>query len=226
MFFDVTKYDVITLEESRLGMDFIRLSSKLVTLSTEVGKANADDDMIIDKLCDLLNESLTNLKELAHLAYENAKDLFGVDGATVYKYLKENNLNPTTFPIAYCECIDEHARHLLLHMIAEEEGIDFTKARDPRVCRDLTNSNANGLFAILDKPVTELNPDNFKLMHKMTKPNFSVTELSQSEIDRLNTYHEEYMKKRIYPRVTDKTIDDDDILIHAKKIGVKRKGNF
>lgn len=226
MFFDVTKYDVITLEENRLGMDFIRLSSKLVTLSSEVGKPNVDDDMIIDRLCDLLNESLINLKEIAHLAYENAKDLFGVDGASVYQYLRNNNINPDTFPGLYSECIDTHARHLLLHMIAEEEGIDFTKARDPRVCRDLTNSNANGLFAILDKPVTELNPDNFKLMHKMTKPNFSITELSQSEIHRLNTYHEEYMKKKIYPRVTDKTIDDEDVLSHAKKIGAKRKGNF
>ena len=111
-------------------------------------------------------------------------------------------------------------------MIAEEEGIDFSKARDPRVCRDLTNSNANGLFMILDKPVTELNPDNFKLMHKMTKPDFSVTELTQSEIDRLNRYHEEYMKERIYSRVTDKSLDDEDILSHAKKIGAKRNGTF
>lgn len=226
MFLDVTKYDVITLEESRLGMDFIRLSSRLVALSNALGKENVDDDMILDGLCSLLVESLSNLKEIAHLAYENAKDLFGVDGASVYQYLKKNNMDPDTFPGLYSECIDSHARHLLLHMIAEEEGIDFSKARDPRVCRDLTNSNANGLFMIMDKPVTELNPDNFKLMHKMTKPNFSITELSQSEIDRLNTYHEEYMNKKIYPRVTDKTVDDEDILSHAKKIGVKRKGNF
>ena len=124
MFFDVTKYDVITLEESRLGMDFIRLSSRLVALSNALGKENVDDDMI------------------------------------------------------------------------------------------------------LDKPVTELNPDNFKLMHKMTKPDFSVTELTQSEIDRLNRYHEEYMKERIYSRVTDKSLDDEDILSHAKKIGAKRNGTF
>ena len=38
MFFDVTKYDVITLEESSLGMDFIRLSSRLVALSNALGK--------------------------------------------------------------------------------------------------------------------------------------------------------------------------------------------
>lgn len=226
MFFDVTKYDVITLEESRLGMDFIRLSSRLVALSNALGKENVDDDMILDGLCSLLVESLSNLKEIAHLAYENAKDLFGVDGTVVYRYLKQNNLNPKTFPDTYSECIDSHARHLLLHMIAEEEGIDFSKARDPRVCRDLTNSNANGLFMILDKPVTELNPDNFKLMHKMTKPDFSVTELTQSEIDRLNRYHEEYMKERIYSRVTDKSLDDEDILSHAKKIGAKRNGTF
>lgn len=226
MFFDVTKYDVITLEESRLGMDFIRLSSKLVALSNALGKENVDDDMILDGLCSLLVESLSNLKEIAHLAYENAKDLFGVDGTVVYRYLKQNNLSPKTFPDTYSECIDSHARHLLLHMIAEEEGIDFSKARDPRVCRDLTNSNANGLFMILDKPVTELNPDNFKLMHKMTKPDFSVTELTQSEIDRLNRYHEEYMKERIYSRVTDKSLDDEDILSHAKKIGAKRNGTF
>ena len=226
MLFDVRKYDVITLEESRLGMEFIRLSSKLDSLENEFDRNNVDDNIFVDKLCDLLNESLITLKEIAHLAYENAKDLFGVDGTVVYRYLKENNLNPKTFPDIYSECIDSHARHLLLHMIAEEEGIDFSKARDPRVCRDLTNSNANGLFMILDKPVTELNPDNFKLMHKMTKPDFSVMELTQSEIDRLNSYHEKYMKERIYSRVTDKSLDDEDILSHAKKIGVKRKGTF
>ena len=87
MFFDVTKYDVITLEESRLGMDFIRLSSRLVALSNALGKENVDDDMILDGLCSLLVESLSNLKEIAHLAYENAKDLFGVDGTVVYRYL-------------------------------------------------------------------------------------------------------------------------------------------
>ena len=225
MFFEGTKYDIITLEEGRLALDFFRLSSNLTSLSMMLDKKEVDPDILMDKLCGVLVESLTNLKEIAHLAYENAKDLYGVDGTIVYKYLKENNLNPDNFPTYYSECIDSHARHLLLHMIAEEEGIDFSRAKDPRICKDLTNSNANGLFMIMDKPVTELNPDNFKLMHKMTKPNFSITELTQQEIDRLNNYHEEYMKKNIYPRVNSSSISDEEILKHAKSIGVKRKGN-
>ena len=99
-------------------------------------------------------------------------------------------------------------------MIAEEEGIDFSRAKDPRICKDLTNSNANGLFMIMDKPVTELNPDNFKLMHKMTKPNFSITELTQQEIDRLNNYHEEYMKKNIFEPLGMNNTDFCSILFH------------
>lgn len=225
MFFEGTKYDIITLEEGRLALDFFRISSNLTSLSMMLDKKEVDPDVLMDKLCSVLVESLTNLKEIAHLAYENAKDLYGVDGATVYKYLKENNLNPDKFPTYYSECIDSHARHLLLHMIAEEEGIDFSRAKDPCICKDLTSSNANGLFMIMDKPVTELDPDNFKLMHKMTKPNFSITELTQQEIDRLNNYHEEYMKKNIYPRVNSGSISDEEILKHAKSIGVKRKGN-
>ena len=37
-----TNKDVITLEESRLGMEFIRLSSKLISLENEFDRNNVD----------------------------------------------------------------------------------------------------------------------------------------------------------------------------------------
>jgi len=222
--FELTKYDVITLEEGRLALALFHSTEKLMTLSTMLDNKEDDEEIILNKVCNIVVSSLTYLKQLAHLSYENAKDLYGIDGATIYKYLKENNLNPNVFPTSYSQSIDSHARCLLFYMIAEEE-IDFSKVTNPYICKELSKSNANGLFAILDKPVTELNPDNFRLMHKMTKQNFSISELTQEEIDKLNNYHEEYMKKNIYPRVNSSSISNEEVLNYAKAIAVKIKGN-
>lgn len=220
--FENSKYDVILGEEIKISSNMFRLAGKIFRLSLRYESGVMREDDFFDEYKTYVHEALMASKEIAHIGYENGKDLFQVDNLELRNFMKQNHMSLKAFENDYSNAINIYAKNLLLFMIAEEEGIDLTQIKDIEICNQITKGNSLGLFALMDKLVIDLKPENYEIMKMMEDDDFSVMGLNPSQIERLNNYHDQYIRENISSRAVDKTFETERVLEHAKKIGQKK----
>ena len=220
MNFDVSKYDVILSDEQKFNRELLKLSLKLNEL------ANDFNEEKMEEICSLICLGFKYSIFLSHYAYENAKDLNGIDSVTVTRFLKDNQLDIKSFSDDYCSNIDCYAKTLLMAMIIEDEGIDISKIKDMILLDRICCSDFNVILDILGTDVSSMNPSNYSLVKLMSSEDASVAMLGQNDIDRLNMFHDKFVQERIYPCVTTCVKEDEKVLKHAKKLGYKFGGSF
>ena len=223
MEFDITKYDVILYEEQNLGRKLLELTLVMndVIRKMQITESNCDDEV-----CGILRTGFIYMCGISHFAYENAKDLHGLDPVLVTSYIKKNKLGIKQFPENYCSNLLDYTKILLLDMVMKDEDIDFNSVSDFMALQKITNGDGEGVFDILDEDKIYMKPENYRIIDLLCDDGFSIDDLLEEDINRLNTYHDNYIKKYILSRVTSSKKEEVRILNQAKKIGYKQKGSF
>lgn len=223
MNFDITKYDVIIFEEHNLSVKLLELTLNMNELIRKMQLTHLDCD---NEVVTILRNGFIHMRDISHLAYENAKDLHQLDPVLVTNFIKKNRLGIEKFPRDYCSNLLDHTKILLLDMILEEENIDLSSVDDIMSLQKITNGDGEGIFDLLGESRMYMKPDNYRIVKLMCDEDFSIDDLEQDDINRLNNYHDTYIKKRILSRVTSQKKEDNRVLTQAKKIGYKAKGSF
>lgn len=74
---------------------------------------------------------------------------------------------------------------------------------------------------LINKPIDTIKHDNYELMTFMFNLDFSVGSLTQHQIDRLNTYHDSYIKKNILSQIANSVVDEKSVLFKDMVVSLK-----
>lgn len=218
--FSKSKYDVMKKEEAKLSVATLYYLLKVQRLSKrykEDTRENRENFQI--EMCDICNKLLPNIVMMSHIGYENARDLFALDKDVLTESLKRQGLDEKKFEANYEKIINRYTKKLLTAMVIEEIGIDTTKIKDVEDLTSLLQDDPSDvvLDVMVDSGVV-LSPDNLELVTSMCSSNFSVNNLSPRQIERLNKYHDKFMRKRIYPQVTNEKTESNKVIKLASRI--------
>ena len=218
--FSKSKYDVMKKEESKLSVATLYYLLKIKRLPKryeEDTRENRENFQI--EMCEICNKLLPHIVMMSHIGYENAKDLFDLDKEVLGESLKRQGIDEQKFAANYERIFSRYTKKLLTAMIIEEIGIDTTKIKDVEDLTKLMRDDPSDVVrdVLVDSSVV-LSPDNLELVTSMCSSNFSVASLSSRQIDKLNEYHDKFMREKIYPQVTGEKVESNKVIKLASRI--------
>lgn len=222
---DISKYDIMENEEKISSMAVIDLMIDIQELIKKYESDEIDCFECNDEIKSLIGDAFSNFKLIAHLGYENAKDLFRLDMKTISSSVKRDGINLTSFANNYEKVINRYAKTLLIFCVLEEEDIDVKNICDITTFNALINGNTTELFNCFRNNYIEISEDNKRLLDKFNDDKFIVSDLSFTQIQKLNDYHDSYCRRCIYPKITCDKDEKDRVLMHAKRISTVGRFN-
>ena len=223
---DRSKYDIMESEEKTSSMAVVDL---LVYIHSLIKKL--ENDEITSYECDeeiktLISNACFNFKLIAHLGYENAKDLFRVDMKSISSSVRSDGITVSSFATNYEKVINRYAKTLLIFCVLDEEEIDVKDICDISTFNSLINGNTIELLEYFNHNDIILSNDNKELLTRFNEDNFVVSSLSSSQIKRLNDYHDSFVRRYIYPKITCDKDEKGRVLMQAKRISTAGRFNF
>ena len=218
--FSKSKYDVMKKEEAKLSVATIYYLLKVKRLTKRYEEDTMENrENFQSEMCEIGNKLFPCFVMMSHIGYENAKDLYGLDKEVLSESLKRQGLDEQRFEANYEKIINRYTKKLLTAMVIEEIGIDITKIKDVEDLTSLMQDDPSDvvLDAMVDSGVV-LSPDNLELVTSMCSSNFSVSSLSSRQIDRLNEYHDKFMRERIYSQITNEKVENNKVIKLASRI--------
>lgn len=218
--FSKSKYDVMKKEEAKLSVTtlyHLLKIKRIVKRYSEDTKENRENFQI--EMCEICNKLFPCLVMMSHIGYENARDLYGLDKDVLAESLERQGIEESRFEANYEKIINRYTKKLLTAMVIEDVGIDLTKITDVDDLTSLLQDDPSDvvLSVMVDSGIV-LSPDNLELVSSMCSSNFSISSLSSRQIERLNNYHERFMKEKIYPQVTSEKTESNKVIKLANRI--------
>lgn len=222
---DISKYDIMENEEKISSMAVVDLLVDIHEIIKKYESNEVDSFECSEEIKTLIGDAFSNFKLIAHLGYENARDLFRLDMKTISLSVKKDGVNLTSFSTNYEKVINRYAKTLLIFCILEEEDIDIKSLCDISTFNSLINGNTIELFNYFRNNDVIISEENKKVLDKFLDEKFVVSGLTTSQVKKLNDYHDSYVRRCIYPKITCDKDEKDRILIHAKRISTAGRFN-
>ena len=223
---DRSKYDIIENEEKTSSMAVVDL---LVDIHSLIRRLEADE--ITSYECDeeiknLISNACFNFKLIAHLGYENAKDLFRIDMKSISSSVRSDGVTVSSFATNYEKVINRYAKTLLIFCVLDEEDIDVKDICDISTFNSLINGNTIELFEYFNSRDIIISEESKSLLARFNEDSFVVSSLSSSQIKKLNDYHDNFVRRYIYPKITCDKDEKVRVLNHAKRISTAGRFNI
>lgn len=222
--FKKSKYDVMEKETFSNSMNLLVLVGKVSKdlKSFENGKmAKGDFD---NNFKQAISKGLPTIKSMAHIGYENSKDIADVDNGTLVLYMKQSGLSREDFYNNYYERVYNYIKMILAFTIIDREGLDVYRIINPSIVFALVKGEFEKVRDSINGLGVKLSSDSALLMDKLVNKDFDIKDLSDKEKNLLDKEHEKYMIKHIYPHV-DTPSTKEEVLKFAKSLG-KKKSTF
>ena len=219
--FKKSKYDVMEKETFSNSMNLLILVGKVSKdlKALENGKISETD--FDGNFKQAISNGLPTIKSMAHIGYENSKDIDSIDNRVLVTYIKKSGQNYEEFLNNYYERVNSYIKMILAFNIIDKEGLDVYKIITPGVIFFLIKGEFEKVRDAINSLGVKLSDDSVILMDKLVDKDFNIKDLSAKEKDILDVEHEKYMKMHIYPRVNT-TGSREDTLKYAKSLGKKR----
>lgn len=222
---DRSKYDIMENEEKISSMAVVDL---LIDIHELIKKLEADE--INSYECDeeiksLISNAFSNFKLIAHLGYENAKDLFRIDMKSISSSVRSDGITVSSFANNYEKVINRYAKTLLIFCVLEEEEIDVKDICDMTTFNSLINGNTIELFEYFNRNDIIISDSNKTLLSRFNEDSFVVSSLDSSQIKKLNDYHDSFVRRYLYPKITCDKDEKNRVLLHAKRISTAGRFN-
>lgn len=215
---DKSKYDIMDEMGEKIALDMVGYFKTVASLSRDMESDEVNSEEFVEDMTQKLESVLLGIKVSAHFSYEMAKDLFNISQKEILSSLKNNGLDVEHFKAGYSNMLNKYSKTLLTFLIVEEEGfniIDFGEAGG-----ELIKGNTESLLKAIDESVVTISPENYELVVKMADENFYVGDLSNNQIQRLNDFHDDFMRRKIYPKIT-KVVDEKSKTLEKVIFAVK-----
>ena len=222
---DISKYDIMENEEKISSMAVVDLLVDIHEIIKKYESNEVDSFECSEEIKTLIGDAFSNFKLIAHLGYENARDLFRLDMKTISSSVKKDGVNLTSFSTNYEKVINRYAKTLLIFCVLEEEDIDIKSLCDISTFNSLINGNTIELFNYFRNNDVIISEENKKILDKFLDEKFVVSSLTTDQIKKLNDYHDSYVRRCIYLKITCDKDEKDRILMHAKRISTAGRFN-
>lgn len=223
---DISKYDIMENEEKISSMAVVDLLIDIHELIKKVESDEIDSFECQDEITSLIGNAFSNFKLIAHLGYENAKDLFRIDMKSISSSVKMDGVSLSSFSKSYEKVINRYAKTLLIFCVLDEEEIDVKDMCDLTTFNSLINGNTTELFNYFKSKDILISRENERLLLKFNDDKFVVSNLDPLEIKKLNDYHDNFVRRYIYPKITCDKDEKSRVLTHAKRISTAGRFNI
>ena len=222
---DKSKYDIMENEEKNSSMAVIELMADIHELIKKLESSQITSYECDEEIKSLIGNAFSNFKLIAHLGYENAKDLFALDMKSIFSSVKKDGISLNSFAINYEKVINKYAKTLLIFCVLEEEELDVKEIYDLTIFNSVINGNTIGLFEYFRSNDILLSTENRELLSKFSEDSFVVSSLTSTQIKKLNDYHDNFVRRYIYPKITCDKDEKIRVLNQAKKISTAGRFN-
>ena len=219
--FQMSKYDVMASENAMNTGSLLLLVGKIYKSFKSYEKGKIDKDYFNSGFVQAIGKGLPNIKSIAHIGYENCKDLENVSEESLYMYMENNGLSKEEFDRNYDHIISTYIKVILAFFIIDRENLNVYHIISPKVLLGIVKGEFKGVKAVIDELDVNISDSSRSLMDKLVKDDFSIKDLNDEEKTILDKEHNEYMVKHINSRIT-KASTQDEVLKHAKSIGKKK----
>ena len=219
--FQKSKYDVMASENSMNTGSLLLLVGKIYRSFKSYEKGKIDKDYFNAGFVQAIGKGLPNIKAIAHIGYENSKDLENVSEESLYMYMENNGLSKDEFIRNYDHITSTYIKVIMAFSIIERENLNVYRIISPEVLLGIVKGEFKAVKEVIDNLDVNISDDSKSLMDKLVKDDFSIRDLNKNEKDILDKEHDEFMKKHINSRIT-KASTQDEVLKHAKSIGKKK----
>lgn len=222
---DRTKYDIMENEEKIASAAMIDL---LVDIHEQMKKFENSDISSFEcnnEITKLISNAFSNFKVMAHIGYENAKDIYSLDMSIIKSSFNKDRNSLNSFSSNYEKVINKYAKTLLIFCILDDEDIDIKSVSDMLAFNSIIMGNTKGLLVFLASNGKSLSEENCELAARLVDERFVVTDLNSSQIKKLNDYHDRFVRKYINPKITSDKDESGRILKQAKRISAAGRFN-
>lgn len=219
--FQKSKYDVMASENSMNTGSLLLLVGKIYRSFKSYEKGKIDKDYFNAGFVQAIGKGLPNIKAIAHIGYENSKDLENVSEESLYMYMEKNGLSKDEFIRNYDHITSTYIKVIMAFSIIERENLNVYRIISPEVLLGIVKGEFKAVKEVIDNLDVNISDDSRSLMDKLVKDDFSIRDLNKNEKDILDKEHDEFMIKHINSRIT-KASTQDEVLKHAKSIGKKK----
>ena len=168
-----------------------------------------------------IGKGLPNIKAIAHIGYENSKDLENVSEESLYMYMEKNGLSKEEFIRNYVHNTSTYIKIIMAFSIIDKENLNVYRIISPEVLLGIVKGEFKAVKDVIDELGVDISSDSKSLMDKLVRDDFSIKDLDSKEKEILDKDHEVFMIKHINSRIT-KSTTEDEVLKHAKSIGKKK----
>lgn len=219
--FQKSKYDVMASENAMNTGSLLLIVGKIYRNFKSYEKGKIDKDYFNAGFVQAVEKGLPNIQSIAHIGYENCRDLENVSEKSLYMYMENNGLSKEEFNRNYDHIISTYIKVILAFSIIDRENLNVYRIISPEVLLGIVKGEFKGVKAVIDELDVDISDSSRSLMDKLVKDDFSIRDLNDEEKDILDREHNEYMVKHINSRIT-KSSTQDEVLKHAKSIGKKK----
>ncbi len=222
---DRSKYDIMENEEKISSMAVVDLLIDIHDLIKRLEANEINSYECDEEIKSLISNAYFNFKLIAHLGYENAKDLFRIDMKTISSSVRSDGVTVSSFANNYEKVINRYAKTLLIFCVLEEEEVDVKDICDISTFNSLINGNTIELFEYFNCNDIIISDDNKALLSRFNEDSFVVSSLTPLQIKKLNDYHDSFVRRYIYPKITCDKDEKTRVLTHAKRISTAGRFN-
>lgn len=217
--FRKSKYDVMKKEVEGSGLCIISLMVKLFRLNNKLKKGTISEEQINMEIMTMLENVLPLIQKVSHVGYENSKDIETVDKQKLSEYIQKKGINPTQFINNYTETKKKMTKTLMVFALFDRDNVQFPKLKSPEMALKILNGE--GVENIMVDTLDSLSGETRDTFSNIFNYDFELSDLSEEDVQLLENYHNRYMIKNIYPKVTKQVTSETEIIKMSKSLGKK-----
>lgn len=213
-----SKYDIIKDEMKSLRKWAFSFLFKLLSIDNKIKKQrnieSISDKALEIEIYQLFENAVPMVIKAIHISYENAKDIENIDPNKVLMYAIKQKMNPSEFAVKYNLNKANVMKLLLVEALLKVEGIELPKLSDPKIALRLLNGGSiedefEGMFSACDNNIKGK-------ISRIFEDDFNISDITETELQFIESYHEEYMEENIYPKVSKESKEEDVLKLAIK----------
>lgn len=210
------KYEVMAQEIKKSMGSGLKLLIDAYKLFYKAKAGKATEEEISIETAIFLERIIPLVKIVAHMAYENGKDLEKIDPATLFEYLGKKNVTPAQFSFHYNKNLTAMTKALVIFATIEKSGIKIPSLKDPEFALKILNGTKIEDFA--EELLGDVDLEVFEKIEYIFEEDVSLSELDEETKQLIEDYHVKYMDENIYPKVKYGVVSEGSVLKLAKKL--------
>lgn len=216
-----SKYDIIEKESFSCSMNLLFLAGKIAKDMKALEKGKIDKGTFNDNFNMTIEKGIPSIKTIAHIGYENSKDLSKVKKDILKDYILKEGLTLDEFKSNYNRLVNTYVKIILAFGIIERENLSVYKVITPEVLLGLIKGDFSLIKETINSLSTNVSDESKILMDKLVDKKTKIDDLSQEEKKVLNSAHNRFMREKITPYVK-KESSMQEVLKFSKYLGKKK----